>query len=213
MSVDLIIFDCDGVLVDTERLANQITREVLAGYGWELSFEEVVARFMGRSNKDVNALIGERLGAGDYLKVWRETAAERMANVEAISGIKEILVGLEPSQTCVASSGRHEKMRLTLGSAGLWDYFEGRIFSATEVENGKPAPDLFLYAARRMDAQPENCLVVEDSVAGVTGAVAAGMRVFGHADINTPETLLAAGAHEVGTMLELSKYLNAQMSA
>ena len=136
---------------------------------------------MGRSDKDALAIIAEKLGAGhvtDYLATWRKIAAERMERVEAIAGIKDILVWLEPLdlKTCVASSGAHEKMRRTLPSAGLYDYFEGRIFSASEVQCGKPAPDLFLHAAKQMNVEPERCLVIEDSVPGVQAAVAAGMR-------------------------------------
>ena len=110
-------------------------------------------------------------------------------------------------RSCVASSGAHAKMRRTLGAAGIYAHFEGHIFSATEVEHGKPAPDLFLHAAEQMEVPPGECLVVEDSVAGVRGAKAAGMTVFGHADLNPADTLRAAGADVAGSMLELRAYL------
>lgn len=203
---ELVIFDCDGVLVDTETIAGNITQETLAELGWELTFDEVIEKFMGRSAKDNIETIEARLGEGTsetYLKKFRARQQARFAEgVEPIPGILEVLEILT-LPTCVASSGTHEKMRVTLGSSGLYDYFEERIFSATEVERGKPQPDLFLYAAAQMGAQPDRCVVVEDSVYGVQAARAAGMRVFGFASLTSAETLAEAGATVFTDMREL----------
>ena len=203
---DLVIFDCDGVLVDTETIAGNITQKTLAELGWELTFEETIATFMGRSAKDNIETIEAKLGEGSgetYLQIFRGHQQARFAEgVEPIPGIVEVLKTLT-LPTCVASSGSHEKMRVTLGSAGLYDHFEGRIFSATEVERGKPQPDLFLYAAEQMGAQPDRCLVVEDSVYGVQAATAAGMQVFGYATLTPAESLQEAGATVLTDMREL----------
>ena len=203
---ELIIFDCDGVLVDTETIAGNISQETLAELGWELTFDEVIEKFMGRSAKDNIETIEARLGGGTsevYLEKFRERQGARFsAGVEPIPGILEVLKTLT-LPTCVASSGTHEKMRVTLGSSGLYDYFEGRIFSATEVERGKPHPDLFLYAAAQMGAQPERCVVVEDSVYGVQAARAAGMQVLGYASLTPAQSLREAGATVFTDMREL----------
>ena len=211
---ELVIFDCDGVLVDTETVAGEIARETLAELGWALTFEEVIANFMGRSAKDnietIEARLGEATGE-DYLRTFRERQQARFAaGVAPIPGIVEVLKKLT-LPTCVASSGTHEKMRVTLGSAGLYDYFEGRIFSATEVERGKPHPDLFLHAAAQMGAQPDRCVVVEDSVYGVQGARAAGMRVFGYASLTPAASLKEAGATVVTDMRELPGLLKERL--
>jgi HAD superfamily hydrolase (TIGR01509 family) len=129
---------------------------------------------------DIAAHIGGPVPAG-----WNERRRERLlaaleAELRPVDGVVEALDAID-APTCVASSGEHHKMRLTLGVTGLWERFEGRIFSATEVEHGKPAPDLFLHAAERMGAAPERCAVVEDSPFGVEAALAAGMRALGYA--------------------------------
>ena len=207
---ELVIFDCDGVLVDTETVAGNIAQEVLAELGWELTFEETIATFMGRSAKDNIETIEARLGEGigeTYLQTFRKHQQARFAEgVDPVPGIPEVIKTLT-LPTCVASSGTHEKMRVTLGSAGLYDYFAGRIFSATEVERGKPYPDLFLHAAAQMGAQPNRCVVVEDSVYGVQGARAAGMRVFGYASLTSAEALEEAGATVFADMRELPELL------
>jgi HAD superfamily hydrolase (TIGR01509 family) len=192
--VDLIIFDCDGVLVDSERLAVKLDAMVLAGLGWSLSEEEIIERFVGVSDAHFRRAIESQLGRvlpdnwdAEFQPLYRKTFEEQLRPVE---GVVEALDQIELG-TCVASSGTHEKMRFTLGLTGLYDRFRGRIFSATEVARGKPAPDLFLHAAERMGVAPEACAVVEDSVPGVTAARAAGMVVLAYGGGVTPAAKLA----------------------
>ncbi|GGP84284.1 HAD family hydrolase [Streptosporangium pseudovulgare] len=187
--VELVIFDCDGVLVDSEPIAVRVHSGVLSELGWPLSEAEVTERFVGRSTKSINELIEARLGPAltaeaerRFLRLHQEAVD---AGLTAVDGIVEALDAIT-LPTCVASSGSHDKMRHTLGHTGLHRRFEGRIFSATQVAHGKPAPDLFLYAAREMGVEPARCVVVEDSRYGVQAARAAGMRAFGYAGGLTP---------------------------
>lgn len=208
--VDLVIFDCDGVLVDSERLTVGVEAELLTALGWPMAPEEVVRRWMGRTSADQLADIAAQLGpeaAQDFDR--RSTAAVHAAfesGLTAVEGVAELvdaLAGLSVP-TCVASSGTPARMERNLGITGLWARFEGRIFSAVEVSRGKPAPDLFLHAAVRMGAEPSRCAVVEDSVPGVRAGVAAGMTVYGYTGGLTAEAeLVAAGAEPFGHMREL----------
>ncbi|MDT0269830.1 HAD family hydrolase [Streptomyces sp. DSM 44915] len=191
---DLVIFDCDGVLVDSEPLALRVCLELGAELGWPLTEDEVVDRFLGRSERAVQSQIAERLGAGLAAR-WGTEYRTRLAAVidtelTVVHGIVEALDALPVPLSCVASSGSHEKMRRTLGRTGLHDRFAGRIFSASEVARGKPEPDLFLHAADRMGVAPDRCAVVEDSQYGVRAARAAGMRAFGYAGGLTPAAWL-----------------------
>ncbi|MFJ6478787.1 MULTISPECIES: HAD family hydrolase [unclassified Streptomyces] len=205
--IELVIFDCDGVLVDTERIALPLQVSLGAELGWPLTEEEVMDRFMGRSNASIYEDIAGRLG-DETAGLWRELFEQRHreavdAGLSAVEGLPQAL-GTITLPTCVASSGSHEKMRHTLGRTGLYEHFEGRIYSATEVRRGKPAPDLFLYAAGRMGVDPAACAVVEDSRPGVEAARAAGMRAFGYAGGLTPaERLEGAGTVVFHDMREL----------
>ena len=191
---ELVIFDCDGVLIDSERLAIKIDVEVLHELGWPLSEAEVIKRFVGRSDRDTRAAIEAHLGRALPVD-WGEQVLRRYRQVfqtelAPVRGVLEVLDQIsEPS--CIASSGPHEHLRYTLGLTGLYDRFAGRIFSAEDVAAGKPAPDLFLYAAERMAAAPAGCVVVEDSRSGVQAARAAGMRVLAFAGGLTSAELLA----------------------
>ncbi len=169
---------------------------------------------MGRSSAAQLAELEAHFGAERTRLFDERTTAELHAAFDRELGAVEGVVGLlDPLEgygvaTCVASSGTHERMRRTLGLTGLWERLEGRIFSASEVEHGKPAPDLFLHAARRMGAAPERCAVVEDSVHGVRAAVAAGMAAYGFAGGLTPEAdLRAAGATTFAHMRDLGALL------
>ena len=166
----LVIFDCDGVLVDTERIAVRVDALVLARIGWPLTEAEIAERFVGHSDDYMRGEIEKHLGraiAPDWDAEYRHLYREAFdAELAPVAGIVEALDRIR-TPTCVASSGSHEKMRYTLGKTGLYARFSGRIFSADEVSRGKPAPDLFLHAAARMGVAPADCAVVEDSAAGV----------------------------------------------
>jgi len=190
---DLVVFDCDGVLVDSERIAVRVDVAVLAELGWPLSEAEVVERFMGRTHEFMVGEIEARL-AGRLAEDWEQQFDHLYreafdAELAPVDGVVEALDRIAVP-TCVASSGSHEKIRYTLRRTGLYDRFEGRIFSASEVARGKPAPDLFLHAAERLGVEPAACAVVEDSSYGVEAARAAGMRAFGYAGGLTPATRL-----------------------
>jgi beta-phosphoglucomutase-like phosphatase (HAD superfamily) len=193
--VDLVIFDCDGVLVDSERLAVRVESQLLGELGWLLTEDEVLDRFVGRSDAHMIAAIEAELGrpVPDFTEQYLtrlHAAFDR--ELTAVDGVVAALDAVDRARlrSCVASSGTHEKMSRTLGLTGLWDRFDGRIFSATEVERGKPEPDLFLFAASAMGVRPDACVVVEDSRAGVAAARAAGMRVVGYAGGLTPPSWL-----------------------
>jgi len=192
-SVELVIFDCDGVLIDSERLAVEVDVLTLHELGWHLSEAEVIERFVGRSDRDTQAAIEAHLGR-ELPPGWgkRYEQLQRQAFAAALAPVDGILEALEQITlpSCVASSGTHGYLRYTLRLTGLYERFAGRIFSAEDVARGKPAPDLFLYAAKRMTAAPAGCVVVEDSRSGVEAARAAGMRVVAFAGGLSPAALL-----------------------
>jgi HAD superfamily hydrolase (TIGR01509 family) len=208
---DLIIFDCDGVLVDSEPITNAVFAELLNELGLKVTLQEMYARFMGRSMdaclSDVTRLLGRPIPA-DFLERYNSRTLKALQEkLLPVNGIKKLIVSLR-TPYCVASSGDHTKMKTTLGITGLWDLFEGRLVSATEVSRGKPFPDVYLLAAERHRATPSRCAVVEDSPVGVTAAVAAGMTVFGFAqNRRSTSSLIAAGAQEtfddMSNLLEL----------
>ena len=192
-AVELVIFDCDGVLVDSERLAVRVESRLITELGWPLSEQDVLERFVGRSDAfmrgEIEAALGRTVPEWDdlYRDHLRAAFHDELTAVVGVAGAIDALT----VATCVASSGTHDKMALTLGLTGLHDRFAGRIFSTTEVANGKPAPDLFLHAAGQMSTEPAACVVVEDSRSGVEAARAAGMRVLGYAGGLTPADWLA----------------------
>jgi HAD superfamily hydrolase (TIGR01509 family) len=201
----LIIFDCDGVLVDSEPIAARVLATEASRVGIHISAEDCLRRFTGVSMKAVLAALEADLGQPlpkDFESRVREAdfAAFR-SELKPMEGIQASLQEL-PLRKCVASSGSIEKIRFTLGVTGLLPLFEPHLFSADMVARGKPAPDLFLHAAREMATASSQCIVIEDSVAGVTAALAAGMRVFGfvgggHCLDGYREKLEAAGAERL----------------
>ena len=181
----LVIFDCDGVLVDTETLANRKLSEWLTQAGFPVTYEECRGRFCGRSMRSVQEEIeaaGVDLGA-DFVDRWNAGLPDLFANgVEAVPHVETLIraLGAAGIPFCVASSARLSKMHITLGATGLLPHFEGAMFSSTMVARGKPFPDLFLHAAATMGFPAENCIVLEDSVAGTAAGIAAGMRVYAY---------------------------------
>jgi HAD superfamily hydrolase (TIGR01509 family) len=192
-AVELVIFDCDGVLIDSERLGVQVDVMALRELGWPLSETEAIARFVGRSDRENRATIEAHLGR-NLPDGWGDQVDERyrQAFAIALTPVEGVLEALDRISlpTCVASSGTHEHLRYTLELTSLYERFAGRIFSADDVGRSKPAPDLFLHAAERMGAEPARCVVVEDSRPGVEAARAAGMRVLAFAGGLTPAELL-----------------------
>jgi HAD superfamily hydrolase (TIGR01509 family) len=199
---DLIIFDCDGVLVDSEVISCRAHADVLSRHGYPITSDEVFERFLGRStrqaNLEIEAELGRKLPDGYHADLQDELFGNFERDLEAIRGIHDALDRIT-QRVCVASSGSHQRMRVSLGSTSLYERLAPNIFSASQVKNGKPAPDLFLFAAGEMKVPPERCVVIEDSVAGITGARAAGMTVLGfcggsHCRPGYAEVLRQAGA-------------------
>jgi len=207
---DLIIFDCDGVLVDSEPVANRILAGALAEVGLRMSVDEVCATFVGLSMTHCVEIVEQRLGRAlpaDFVpRLQRRTFDAFRADLRAVRGVAAALDRIS-SPVCVASSGEREKMNLTLGLTGLLPRFAGRMFSATEVERGKPHPDLFLHAAEALGARPGRCAVVEDSLPGVQAARSARMAAFGFAARDDGARLAAAGATVFRSMRELPALL------
>ena len=208
----LVIFDCDGVLVDTERLTLQVYAGMLGRLGWHPAEGETLRRFLGRNHQHMADQIESHLGRAlpdDWETEYRRlTASAFESGLSAVDGIEEALKRIS-IPACVASGGSHDRIRTTLSLTGLYPYFEGRIFSAAEVENGKPAPDLFLHAAQQMAAAPADCVVVEDSPAGVEASLSAGMRVLAYSGGVTPASWLTVpGAIVFSEMRSLPILLN-----
>lgn len=211
----LVIFDCDGVLVDTERLTNATMAAMVSELGYPMTGADCQRRFMGRTLEDVQRLV-EDLTGKDLPADWPDQVRARdlesfRAGVAAIPGVAAVLDVLDRQGVpyCVGSSGKYEKMRTTLGSAGLLPRLEGRLFSAQDCARGKPAPDVFLLAARGMDHAPGTCVVIEDSLPGVRAAVAAGMRVYAFVEdpASDRQAMSAAGAILFEAMADLPDLL------
>jgi HAD superfamily hydrolase (TIGR01509 family) len=212
---DLIIFDCDGVLVDSERLAVRTETEILASLGWPITQAEVVERFVGRSAEYMHTQIEEQLGRPvdweqEFESRYREVFEQELCPVE---GIVDVLQTVS-IPTCVASSGTHAKIRFSLRLTGLLDFFHDRIFSVEDVSRGKPAPDLFLHAAMRMGVSPDTCAVIEDSPSGVEAALAAGMSPFAFSGgVVTSERLQRTGVVVFDEMRLLPDLLSSTVDA
>ena len=209
---DLIIFDCDGVLVDSEPITNRLLAQCVTDAGWAIDAAYSVAHFKGRNlheiHADVEAQVGRPLPAllEDYRKICYQVFESE--GVPAIEGIHELLDALDGiddgPERCVATNAPMRKMRMTLTGSQLIERFTHRndparqtMFSAYQIEKWKPEPDLFLHAASTMGHDPDACIVVEDSVSGVKAAKSAGMRVIGLAALTPADTLKHAGADRV----------------
>ncbi len=207
---DLIIFDNDGVLVDSEWHANGILAELLCDAGLPSTRESCIAEFMGSSMTRVRELAEARLGRplpADLEARYHERLFAAFRTVlTAVPGVRDVLDSIAVP-TCVASSGTHERIRLALTTTGLLPRFEGRIFSAQDVVRGKPEPDLFLHAASRLGILPGRCAVIEDSPLGVAAANRAGMTAFGFARMTPAERLREARGGIFTAMAELPALL------
>ena len=201
----MIIFDCDGVLVDSEIISNTVDAEAFSALGYPMTAAEMIRRFIGRPKKDIwqqlASEMGKPLPENFAAQVNEATLARYRAELRAIDGVAASIDAL-PGKKCVASSSELKKLRLALELTGLLEKFDPWVFSASQVARGKPAPDLFLFAAAQCGVAPADCLVIEDSKAGVDAAIAAGMRAIGftgasHSYPGHAEDLRAAGARLV----------------
>lgn len=213
---NLIIFDCDGVLIDSEIVVCRLVSEAMTGMGHELTLEDVIRRFAGRPEPEMIAEIERDWGRPvppEYFTRMRSSIAEAYATeLRAVDGVPEVLQRIQ-IPVCVASSSYPEKLKMGLEAVGLYRRFAPNLVSAKFVARGKPAPDVFIYAAGWMKTPIAECLVIEDSVPGVQSARAAGLRVFGfvggsHCPPEHADRLLEAGAELVMSDLhELQTHL------
>ncbi|MEU8795515.1 HAD family hydrolase [Streptomyces sp. NPDC048643] len=213
MRYDLVIFDNDGVLVDSEPISNTLLAAYLTELGHPTSYEESLRDYMGAAMHRVHDIVLERTGQrlpDDFDDVFHArvfAAFER--ELKPVPGAPQVVEKLAADGVpyCVASSGSHERIRVGHRTTGLDRWFDdGRIFSSQDVGRGKPAPDLFLHAAERMGVPPEKCVVVEDSALGVRAANAAGMDVYGFTAM-TPADRLAGATELFGDMRDLADLL------
>ena len=210
----LVIFDCDGVLVDSERISNGVLARLLAAEGLAMTAAEARREYQGLLLADIVRDVEERLGrplpAGWLARYERERAAAFRRELEAVPGAAENVawIAAQGVAVCVASQGKLEKTRLSLELTALSHLFaDGALFSAEAVPRGKPHPDLFLHAARVMGAEPAACAVVEDTPSGVAAAVAAGMRALGFAADSDEAALRMAGAETFRSLDQLPALL------
>ena len=215
MKFEAVLFDCDGVLVDSEPITNGVLRDMLAEAGWELSTEECMRLFIGKTVRSEAACIEAHTGR-PLTDAWmnafytRRNAAleERLLAVEHIHGAIERVHDHHGGRIACASGADRFKVEMQLAKVGLAPYFEGRIFSGHEMPATKPAPDVYLAAAASLGAAPVRCAVVEDTVTGVTAGVAAGATVFAYAPLGDGAALQAAGAVQLfRSMAELPALL------
>ena len=204
--MSLLIFDCDGVLVDSEVLANAALADLMTALGRPMTTEEAIGLFTGRQLRDVLALaerllqkpipadLGERAGAAMLERLRRE--------LKAVAGVREAIAAL-PQPRCVASSSKRERIQLSLEVTGLASLFDDRVFSADQVTLGKPAPDLFLFAAASLGVAPADCIVIEDSPLGIRAGRAAGMTAVGFAGASHATPQLAKLLAEEGAAVVL----------
>jgi HAD superfamily hydrolase (TIGR01509 family) len=216
--IDLIIFDCDGVLIESEIVVCRIAAEELTHLGYPITTEQVIDRFAGRPDREMRAEIEadmHRPLPEDYkARVDRRTEEAYREELKIMAGVHKALDAIH-KPICVASSSFPEKLKMGLQQVGLYDRFAPNVISATSVARGKPEPDIFIFAAGWMHVPPASCLVIEDSVPGVRSAVRAGMRVFGftggaHSRPGHAESLTSAGAELVfGQMSKLPDLVHA----
>lgn len=192
----LVIFDCDGVLVDSERVVHAVLARMLVELGVDLTLKEAIDAFIGGSDDRDIAVIKRLTGLAppaEFMRRYKQETHEALQSVAPVPGVVHALDSIAWQQ-CVASNGSHAKMRRTLGRTGLLSRFEGKLFSAEDVAHPKPAPDVYIHACASMGFDLAECVVVEDTAIGVAAARAAGMRVFGFAGLTPASQLRGAGA-------------------
>jgi HAD superfamily hydrolase (TIGR01509 family) len=195
-TIELVIFDNDGVVVDSELLANGILAQVLSSYGHPTTTEESIREYLGGTLGGVRSIVEQRSGEAlpaEFEDLYHSRLFEAFERLQPVAGIETVLRSIAWPY-CLASSGTYERITKSLRVTGLFGFFEGKIFSADDVTRGKPAPDLFLHAASVMGASPSGCVVIEDSRNGVTAARAAGMRVIGYSALTPADRLVDADA-------------------
>jgi len=216
-TADLLIFDCDGVLIDSEPVASRLLAKALQQAGVRLTVSEVHRRFTGASEKESRRICAEELGLVDvdglFLDMQAQLYDEFVRSLRLMPGMERLVRSL-PHRKCVASNSKFERLRRSLGLFDLWDEFAPHIFSADMVERPKPAPDLFELCARTFGVEPERCVVIDDSTHGIAGAVAAGMTAIGFVDPADPRDgrhsvlkqagalLVVEGAEELETVID-----------
>lgn len=218
---DAVLFDCDGVLVDSEPITNHVLRDMLEERGWKLSLAESMRIFIGKAVKDESALIEARTGqpvTQEWLQsFWLRRNQRLQDELVAIPGAPEAVRKIHAAyggRIACASGADRGKIELQLRKVGLYDCFEGRYFSGHDQPRSKPFPDVYLHAAAALGVDPRRCAVVEDTVTGATAGVAAGATVFGYNPGGPGHSgttdLLAVGVHRVaGSMAELAEWLTA----
>ncbi len=203
---DLVIFDCDGVLVNSEPLTNQVYVQMLGEYGHQVNTDEYLREFYGATMRQRLEATSTKLTwdpPSNFLSIFNERLSRLTeTELQPVPGIHELLDSLS-TPICIASNGSQAEIRLRLRIANLTKYFENAIFSGLETPHPKPAPDVYLAAASAFNASPLRCIVIEDSIPGVTAAVRAGMKVYGHAAFLPSESLQQAGAIPFANMLKL----------
>jgi len=214
----ILMFDCDGVILDSMVLHTEVEAEAYNGLGANVTQEELSRRFSGVSQEEVSRIIGKEAGINipigfeDIIEESKKSVFEQ--RLKAISGINQMLEDLKDIPRCIASGSGTGELKHMLNIVGLYDSFEPHIYSADMVDRGKPSPDLFLYAAKRTSYEPHECIVIEDGVSGVQAGIAAGMRVLGftggsHCGADHSNLLMKAGAELIfNDMNDLSNIIN-----
>ena len=209
--VKCIIFDCDGILVDSETIANQVLLSISATFGLKMTMEEAIKNFNGRRLKNIfeqiEKLTGKELPDSFEADFRKQTFEAFKTNLKPIKGVKEFIDKLTVPY-CVASSGPVEKITLNLTTTGLIHNFENRIFSSYEINSWKPDPGIFLHACQQMGFEKEECIVIEDSVAGVIAGIKGGFKVYALANENNAQDLVNEGATVFYNYKELEAILN-----
>ena len=205
-----IIFDSDGVLVDSETLSARVFQEMARELGFDLDFETAVEQFAGTSMKDNLQFIRDNIQGPmpeDFEQEFRQRTYEvYKSELKAVEGVHDLIDKLQ-CPFCVASSGPAEKVRLNLGLVNLLDKFEGRIYSSYDIKKWKPDPGIFLHAAKEMGFTPEQCLVIEDSASGIRAAISGGFMVFALARERKKSHFEQLGAVTFKSMMELEGLL------